>query len=263
MIFCCFSSQAQTRTMQSSAPLDAPTGMPGYWKYMDDVSDDFSDDQVDTNKWEPFNKNWPGRAPGWFNPCNVFMQDGNLQLICKREDPPSHLCEKNYEKFSTSFIRSKKQILYGYLEALVQPADSITSSAFWLVRNDRNDWNEIDVFEVSQAPGHENKYHMNAHLFRKDGKKLDKTLSHPQWHVLPHRTCEKPMTVGLDWTKDYISWLVDGRVVRTMQNKYWHKPMWIQFDCETMGNWFGLPDDNQLQEPVNFSISHLRVWQRT
>ena len=101
----------------------------------------------------------------------------------------------------TAFIRSKHQIRYGYIEAKVHPADSITSSAFWLVHNTKQTWNEIDVFELSQGKNQGSKYHMNMHLFRMNGQKLPKTLSKPKWHPLQFNACEKPFTASLLWSQ--------------------------------------------------------------
>lgn len=251
--------QEATRT-HGSIPT-CPPGKEEGWEVIPEVSDEFDGSQLDTSKWEPFNKNWKGRAPGWFSKDNVKVEDGCMQLTCKFEEPPRGY-PVQFHTFSTAFVRSKAQVKYGYFEALVQPSDSITSSAWWFVRNDRETWNEIDVFEVSQARGHECKFHTNAHVFRVNGEKLAKTLSHPSCVELDDKCCAKVFRVGMEWDENFIQWLVDGRVVRRQKNEHWHSEMWVQFDCETMGNWFGLPDKEDGKLPATFRVFYVRAWRK-
>lgn len=238
-----------------------PLGMPGDWQLVPELSDDFSGSALDTTKWEPFNKTWKGRAPGWFNPSNVTVSGGSLNLSSRVEEAPAGYPEK-FNTFSTSFVRSKARIKYGLIEAVVQTADSVTSSSFWLVHNQREDWNEIDVFESSQAAGHERKFHMNMHVFRKDGAKLAQTYSKPKWVQLERRMCEKALVVAVAWDEEYVTWLVEGKVVRREKNEAWNHEMWVQFDCETMGGWFGLPEVGDGRLPAVFRVFGVRTWKK-
>lgn len=252
---------ALLKQRRDNGPIAAPHGKEGRWELIHEVSDEFEDGNLNRSKWDPFNKNWKGRAPGWFCANNVTVDDGCLQLKCRYEDAPDEYPDI-YHTFSTAFVRSKAQVKYGYFEVMVNPSKSTTSSAWWFVRNSKETWNEIDVFEVSQAKGHESKFHMNAHVFRQNGKNLAKTLSSPSFVTMPHRTCEKPFVVGLDWTEDYIEWSIEGSVVRRDRNLHWHDPMWVQFDCETMGNWFGLPQKGDGGLPSCFKVFYFRAWRR-
>lgn len=53
----------------------------------------------------------------------------------------------------------------------------------------------------------------------------------------------------------------DGKVVRSLRNTHWHQPLHVNFDSETMPNWFGLPAKENL--PSTFSIEYVRSWKRT
>jgi hypothetical protein len=55
---------------------------------------------------------------------------------------------------------------------------------------------------------------------------------------------------------------VNGQVVRVSTNDSWHEPMHLQFDSETMPDWFGdmALDDPRL--PACFNIDYVRGWQR-
>jgi hypothetical protein len=46
--------------------------------------------------------------------------------------------------------------------------------------------------------------------------------------------------------------------VRTEENTHWHQPLTMNFDSETMPDWFGLPDDNEL--PSTYIIEYVRSW---
>lgn len=126
-------------------PIEAGEGKE--WAVIPEVSDDFNSNCLDESKWEPFNKTWKGRAPGFFKRENVVVENNCLNMLCKREPVPPGQPEA-YKDFTTSFMRSKHRPVYGYFEALVHPADSCTSSAFWFVHRDPKIWNEIDVFEI-------------------------------------------------------------------------------------------------------------------
>lgn len=244
-----------------STPEDAPSGLSGKWIKIPELSDEFNGSRLNEAKWEAFNSNWKGRAPGWFNAENVAVRDGCLQLTSRVEDPPKGYPEK-FETWSTAFVRSKAQIGYGFVQATVLIADSITSSAFWLVHNERGAWNEIDVFEASNAAGHSRKYHMNMHLFRVGSKNLNKKLSKPKTLQLGFDMTKRSFVAGLERNQNEVVFYVNGKVVRRVKNEHWHEDMWVQFDSETMGNWFGLPKKDDPRLPAVFRIFEVRAWRR-
>ena len=47
-------------------------------------------------------------------------------------------------------------------------------------------------------------------------------------------------------------------MVRELENKHWHQELAMNFDSETMPEWFGLPDPDTL--PSTFSIDYIRSW---
>lgn len=251
-----------TQILNDGAPPSSPPNREGQWRLMEQVSDEFNGTALDTNKWVPFNKTWKGRAPGWFNPENVVVADNCLQLHSKLQQPPETY-PSDYKKYSTAFVRSKAQVCYGYFEARVEPADSCISSAWWFARNDAQSWNELDVFEVSTAHGHGKRFTTNAHVFRKDGKTLDCTLSHPLRCELEFCVGDGAFTAGFLWTKEWLEWSVEGKVVRRERNQHWHEEMWLQFDAETMPKWFGLPGDEHEHEhvPCCYRVHYIRAWE--
>jgi hypothetical protein len=45
-----------------------------------------------------------------------------------------------------------------------------------------------------------------------------------------------------------------------MKNTHWHQPLTLNFDSETMPNWFGMPRDQDL--PSTFRIRYVRAWKQ-
>lgn len=55
-----------------------------------------------------------------------------------------------------------------------------------------------------------------------------------------------------------VRYYVDGVLVRSVENTHWHQPLFLIFDSETMPQWFGMPDDDDL--PSTFSVEYVRAW---
>jgi len=49
-------------------------------------------------------------------------------------------------------------------------------------------------------------------------------------------------------------------LVRWVENTHWHQELTLNFDSETMPEWFGLPNDGDL--PSTYSIEYVRAWKR-
>ncbi|GAB0490667.1 hypothetical protein MMPV_001904 [Pyropia vietnamensis] len=237
------------------------------WTPIPHVWDEWNGNALDSTKWHDHNPGWKGRKPGLFHPKNVRVAKSQLILTACCEDDGQ--CEidwpEGYERFTTAFVRSKRPVLYGYFECRAKPMPSAASSSFWFSHNTRDMWTEIDVFELSRARGHECVYHMNAHVFRMPTRDIGldlnkKPLSHPAVWKNDCALCDDYHVFGLDWTPETITWLVDGRPVRSLPNTYWHQPLFMNFDSETMEgtNWFGLPDPAEL--PSEFAIDYVRAW---
>ena len=65
---------------------------------------------------------------------------------------------------------------------------------------------------------------------------------------------------GLEWDEREIKFYFDGVLVRNGPNTDWHQPLTLNFDSETMPEWFGLPKDEDL--PSTFSIEYVRAWKK-
>jgi beta-glucanase (GH16 family) len=138
--------------------------------------------------------------------------------------------------------------------------NSAGSSSFWFQQDSVPNWaTEIDVFEIGgKAPQHENKYHMNLHVFATPMESKHWSIGQ-DWEA-PWKLAQDFHVYGLDWDKDDLKYYVDGVLVRQVQNTHWHQPLYLIFDSETMPDWFGMPDDQDL--PSAFSIDYVRAWKR-
>jgi beta-glucanase (GH16 family) len=237
---------------------DPPVG--GRWKPVPELSDEFEGDKLDAARWHDHNPRLKGRRPGFFSPRNVDVSDGKLRLTARAEDLKD--LPKGFHTFTTAAVQSKTRVRYGYFEIKCKPMDSEASSAFWFSDPSNKAWTEIDVFEIGGAsPGREHAYYMNAHVHAPASEGAgEEHLEQPgQWDA-PYRLAAEYHVYALEWDEKEIKWYVDGKIVRTLKNTHWHQPLYMNFDSETMPEWFGLPRKENL--PSTFSIEYVRSWQR-
>ena len=239
----------------SIALADPPAG--GRWLPNPEFSDEFDAAALDTAKWDDHNPTWEGRAPGYFNPKNVTVKDGNLELWARAETLPG--LKPEYKDFTTAAVKSKKTVLYGYFEARCRPGKSHVSSAFWFYNAEKEWWTEIDVFEIGGgAPKHRNNYYMTLHVMRSPSDEKHRSFG-DKW-VAPYGLADEWHVYGVDWNEKEIVWYVDDKPVRTVANTHWRQALYLNFDSETMPEWFGLPSKDEL--PAVFRVDYVRAWKR-
>jgi hypothetical protein len=234
-------------------------GNEGNWVVYPGLTDEFTGDTLDPAKWWPTNPKWAGRQPALFHASNVKVVDGELRLTMRKWFPLEGTKRKGYHDYTSAAVQSKERVLYGYFEIEAMPMRSHGSSAFWFYASTKEIWTEIDVFEIGGgAPGFEAKYNMNAHVFHTPKE-------HRHWNiggtwVAPWQLADAFHVYGLEWTKEELKYFVDGVLVRRMKNTHWHQPLTLNFDSETMPNWFGMPRDQDL--PSTFRIRYVRAWKQ-
>lgn len=229
------------------------------WSMYEPMSDEFEGGKLDSKKWWPKNPKWLGRQPGYFYDKNVTVSDGKLNLSMKKEEPAEMPKSKGYHTYTSAAVQSKELVLYGYFEVKCRPMNSAGSSSFWFYHNTKDLWTEIDVFEIGgKAAGFEKKYNMNVHVFK---------TPEEERHWSKHGVWESAMNLaddyhvyGLEWDAEKVKWYFDGVLVRWVENTHWHQPLTLNFDSETMPEWFGLPDNEDL--PSTYSIEYVRAWKR-
>ncbi len=221
------------------------------------MSDEFEGQGLDESKWWSKNPRWAGRKPGWFDPANVKIDDGKLHLTMQKAEPPEAMKAKGYQTYTCAAVQSKTRVLYGYFEVKAQPMQSAGSSSFWFYDNTPAIWTEIDAYEIGGgAPGFEKQVNMNVHVFHTPTEKEHWSF-HGVW------SADQPLAdgyhvYGLEWDRQKIRWYFDGVLIRWVENTHWHQSLTLNFDSETMPDWFGLPRDEDL--PSTYSIEYIRAW---
>ncbi len=230
----------------------------GRWIKFTPLSDEFAGAALDTNKWVVNLEWWRGRQPAWFNPTNVTVSGGCLNLTMRREPAPAALTSQGYHDYSSAALHSRVRAGYGYYEVKARPMSSAGSSSFWFQQDDNPAWaTEIDVFEIGgKAKGFARTLNMNVHVFHTpmETRHWD---AHGEW-LAPAPLAADFHVYGLEWDRDAIQYYFDGVLVRTVANTMWHQPLFLIFDSETMPDWFGMPADADL--PSTFSIEYVRAW---
>ena len=239
----------------STSPADPPAG--SKWEPIPELTDEFNGNKLDSTKWYDHNPEWKGRQPGFFSTNNVSVSDGKLHLMARVEDLKD--LPEGYHTFTTAAVKSKALVIYGYFEIKCRPMKSKASSAFWFSSNTKEEWTEIDVFEIcGVGEKWKNTYNMNAHVFHTPTE-TNHWSKDDIWKA-PFDFADGYHVYALEWGKEVIKWWVDGKVVRELKNTHWHQPLSLNFDSETMPEWFGLPEKDSL--PSTFSIDYVRSWQR-
>jgi len=227
------------------------------WEPIAELTDEFEGDNLDSTKWHDHNPDWMGRQPGLFSKNNVSVSDGKLHLMARVENLKD--LPEGYHTFTTAAVKSKALVKYGYFEIKCRPMKSEVSSAFWFYNNTKEEWTEIDVFEI-RGVGDEwkNTYNMHVHVFHtpKERKHWSKGSI---WQA-PFDFVDDYHVYALEWNKNFIKWYVDGKVVHEVENTHWHQPLYMNFDSETRPKWFGLPRVENF--PSTFSIEYVRSWRK-
>ncbi len=230
------------------------------WVLLTKYSDEFDQPKLNEKIWHPNNPSWKGRQPTYFHGSNVSLENNELIIRVNK-----HKNEKLPEGYthSTGFIKSKNKFLYGYFEAECKLMDAPWVSGFWMTNVDKDWWTEIDICE--NAPGLEYNRHdlnSNIHVFKSPKAQGDvkKHFSRTQKFYFPKELQNDYHVWGLEWTKDYIRFYIDGILFREAKNTHWHQPLEVNFNCES-NKWFGaLPDDNRLDG--EFHVKYFKVWER-
>ncbi|NQV33314.1 MAG: family 16 glycosylhydrolase [Phycisphaeraceae bacterium] len=234
---------------------DPPSG--SKWQPIPELTDEFNGSTLDSAKWHDHNPTWMGRQPAFFSKKNVTVSDGRLHLAARAEDLTG--LPEGYHTFTTAAVKSKALVRYGYFEIKCRPMTSRASSAFWFYQSTQEEWTEIDVFEIcGVGEKWKNKYNMNAHVFHTPHETKHWSKG-GEWKA-PFSFVDDTHVYALEWDEDVIKWWVDGSVVRALKNTHWHQPLHLNFDSETMPDWFGLPDKKNL--PSTFSIEYIRSWKK-
>jgi beta-glucanase (GH16 family) len=250
------------------------------WKLNPAVSDEFNGKGLDNEKWWDFNPTMHGRKPAYFSRDNVSVNQGMLELWAKALKP-EEVSEENrvrgYDKFTTSIIKSKKRVKYGYYETRCKGMKAGPSNAFWLYDpldapekyREGSFSEEIDIFEFFGKPAKKEvkrQYFMTLHRQKTPYVETLVRSAFPLENkssviTVPYDFYDDFHVYGFLWTPEVMTWYIDGKEVFTRKNDYFHTALNVMFDTEIMEGWAGLPDPADL--PDAFYEENCRIWQPT
>ncbi len=250
------------------------------WEFSPEFSDEFNGSGLDGAKWWDFNPEWYGRKPGFFARENVAVKDGSLQLTARVQKPEEVTVEnriRGYDKFTTSIVKSKKRIAYGYFEARCKSMKAGVCNAFWLYDplnppakyTEGSFSEEIDIFEVFGKPTKQEYDRVFCTTVHRFYTPYVESIANAKQTPLPKKSAKQKVpfdfwadfhVYGFLWTPTEMKWYVDGKEVFARDNDYFSTALYIMFDCEIMQGWVGLPDPADL--PSTFEIDYLRVWRQ-
>ena len=159
--------------------------------------------------------------------------------------------------YKSGAVRTAAESVYGFYEAKIKGVKIFPglSPAFWLYSDghpypDRNvpgsvDYSEIDIVELQQAdwhgPGPDDAdpvnvmdHNLHARLVNDAGNTYWlRPKAYPEQQLLNYAAPFDPSkdfhTYAVENRKDKISWYVDGVLVGSKPNLYWHRPMHLIF----------------------------------
>ena len=235
----------------------------GGWTPIPQLSDEFNGNRIDDSKWLNYSPHWLGSEPGWFNPANTTEKGGLLRLRVTPGAPPQNFSYPDNTEIrgkrwiGTAVLESNTTTLYGYYEVRAKIADSRACSAFWFFKKEPDQWTEIDVFEAGpKNPSYSDMIHIDNHVFYTP--KVKKAFEIAGEVDMPSNPSGAFHVYGVDWEANLCSYYIDGKLVRTGPNEYWHQPLNILLSTGILQNWFGVPNASEL--PTDFQVDYIRSW---
>jgi beta-glucanase (GH16 family) len=245
-----------------------PAGPPAHAKWVPwpEISDEFEGEVLDPVKWKPSSTFWKGRPPAYFDPRNVAVRSGGLELTIREadyeNDPDLIAVRKANSKFHTwtsATVEGLADIRYGYFEIKARVANASCSSAFWFTGDAGT---EIDVFEIGgNSPGYESAMQSAVHIFPKPWNQMAPQWARStQWDAV-ERLADANHVYGLEWDREAMTFYLDGHPVGRIPNTNFHFPIKLLFDIETMPGWLGVPQPED-RLPAVYRIEYFRAWRR-
>ena len=241
-----------------------PSPPPGYvWRSEPDLSDEFNEPQLDTNKWLPYFPNWMGRIPSCFERANVSVRDGKLEikstLIYSNTLSITNSMKEVW--IDTGCVSSKSgSAFYGYYEARVKCSALSMSSVFWL----QGHYSEIDVAEQfgASAKYPEKRMLMLTHThYFKNGWTNDVSKG-VSWEM-PTDASSDYHVYGVWWKNKNTAWFYhNGCKVSVLHfGGTFQEPMHVYFDAEADFN-AGLPSAESLNDSTKNTmyVDWVRSW---
>lgn len=262
------------------------------WKLASAFSDEFNSEQIDRSKWNIDTKDF---GPWSWDPQNVIQQEGSLLLQMVQKD---HQRGQQQLHYTSGMARNDKKITYGFFEARIKGCSRYPGAcpSFWLysigpqnryqaLDGETVAYSEIDVVELQQSEyDFKSKKHFpvtridcNLHTtLIQDGKRVwARPNNRPEICANHFDSPWDPRAdyhiYGVENSKDWIVWYIDGKEVGRKPNRYWHLPMHVTLSLGLRYPFVAYQDGERMTVPdkttdggfpTKMSVDYVRVWQR-
>jgi beta-glucanase (GH16 family) len=237
-------------------------------------SEEFDDNQINQDNWNfqevkagRFNEEWQRYTA---HSENAYVEDNCLIIEARHESDDHGMNQYTSARLNTANKQSWK---YGKFSARIKlPEGEGIWPAFWMLgaNIDENGgdtpWpqcGELDILELYGSKD-DGAIEVNAHY-------TDSTDSHANMgaksYILEQGKFSDDFHIfDLEWTKDSLTWFVDGNEVASMPiNKPYlsefHKPFFILLNIAVGGTFAGRPDDTT-EFPQKMYVDWIRVYQK-
>lgn len=285
--------QAASLFGQEAVPFGAPVGATsGPWQFSKEHSDEFNGADVDRKKWNIDTKDF---GPWSWEPEHVTQNDGSLHIQMVHQD---HQRGQQTLHYKSGLARNDRTITYGYFEARLKGCSRYPGAcpSFWLYsigpqnRYAARDgetvaYSEIDVVELQQsefdftAKKHFPVTRIDCNLHTtliQDGKRVwARPGNRPEICAnhfdSPWDPREDFHVYGVENTRDWITWYIDGKEVARKPNLYWHLPMHVTLSLGLRYPFVAYQDGGRKTVPekttadgfpTTMSVDYVRVWQK-
>lgn len=230
--------------------------------------DEFQSDEINANDWK-----FEVKQDHWVNnelqnyvreyaPSGekvALQKNGLLRINCFKENGKVYSA-RLYAKQTTGWQ-------YGYVEASIMlPKGKGTWPAFWMMPVHFTSWphdGEIDIMEeVGYHPDYvSSSLHADGHV-HSNNTQVTKEVYCKGAEGGFHK-------YGMEWTKDYFQFYVDGQPTLRYNNPGtgivdwpYDAPFYVILNLAWGGDWGGSQGVNESALPVSMYVDYVRVWQK-
>lgn len=254
LVFMFFANRATVSVADVPLPLAASTLG---WIHEPAYSDEFDGQALDQNKWN----NKIGSWKNWtWRPENVAVADGHLAISMAYEP---HQRDGQDIFYTSGIVMHRQPILYGYFEARIKGASLYPGvcPAFWAWHKEKDKWTEIDFVEMTEHPLGPRILETNTHLFRHPALPNGKPLHESRIYRADWDPRDDFHVYGSEWDDKQIRWYVDGKLVASRVNDYWHQPLDLTLSLGLRPPLSTTPSSVGL--PTTFLVDYIRVWKKS
>jgi len=241
-------------------------GNSGNWQIDEAFTDDFAGETLDPGRWRTYLPGGAGQSPGYYDSNNIAVKNGHLRLeVVKRPAGPNagigpHIRLGTVPReYGEAAIETPATTRYGYYEVKAKIARANVDSCFYLYDREQDVWTELDIFEAS-GTNHEHKQHVfvTGHVFYDHPNHIEDKFQIPAAISIGEDVADDYHVFGLDWEPEQLRFYIDGKLVRSGPNVYFHQPLKMALGVEIVPAWFGIPTDSEL--PAGMEVKYVHVW---